>query len=250
VNIDDILEIRDGDDEIIKSFKLKDSLSLDVFEEHEDFFIMREDIRNKLLQIANEFLKTIDIDLFVYDVIMVGSLSNYNWSNYSDIDLHIVVNINDIFVKDNTIMKSIIIDFFKLKKSNWNKNHNIKIKDYDVELYIQDISEKSFSGGIYSILNNNWLIKPKKEIPIIDKSKILEKSEFFCNEIEKLEQSVNIEEVDKLVEKIKKFRKGGLETGGEFSYENLTFKLLRRNKCIEKLFEIKKKMIIKKYSIK
>jgi len=42
----------------------------------------------------------------------------------------------------------------------------------------------------------------------------------------------------RLKEKIKNFRKGGLEKGGEFSSENLSFKVLRRNGYLEKLGDI------------
>jgi len=55
--------------------------------------------------------------------------------------------------------------------------------------------------------------------------------------------------VDELKAKIKKFRQSGLESGGEYSYENLTFKLLRRNGYIEKLMGIKTSIRDKKLSL-
>jgi hypothetical protein len=58
-----------------------------------------------------------------------------------------------------------------------------------------------------------------------------------------------IKQVDELKNKLKKFRQTGLEVGGEYSYENLTFKLLRRNGYIEKLFDIKTKVRNKKLSL-
>ena len=56
-------------------------------------------------------------------------------------------------------------------------------------------------------------------------------------------------EVIKLKDKIKKFRQSGLDSGGEYSYENLTFKLLRRNGYIEKLMNIKSELRNKKLSL-
>jgi hypothetical protein len=56
-------------------------------------------------------------------------------------------------------------------------------------------------------------------------------------------------EIDVLKDKLKKFRQSGLEKGGEYSYENLTFKLLRRNGYIEKILTLKTDMIDKKLSI-
>ena len=40
-------------------------------------------------------------------------------------------------------------------------------------------------------------------------------------------------------EKLKNYRTAGLEKGGEFSYENLTFKFLRRNGYIDKIFNFR-----------
>ena len=55
--------------------------------------------------------------------------------------------------------------------------------------------------------------------------------------------------IDELRKKIKKFRQSGLDSGGEYSYENLTFKLLRRNGYIEKLMGIKTSIRNKKLSL-
>ena len=60
---------------------------------------------------------------------------------------------------------------------------------------------------------------------------------------EKLDDSEVIEKIDKLKNKLKKFRSAGLEKGGEYSYENLAFKFLRRNGYIKKLFELKNRLV-------
>ena len=57
------------------------------------------------------------------------------------------------------------------------------------------------------------------------------------------------EEINNLKDKIKRFRQSGLDDGGEYSYENLTFKLLRRNGYIEKLINLKSEVIDNKLSI-
>ena len=118
------------------------------------------------------------------------------------------------------------------------------LKGYDVEIYVQDISEKHLSSGVYSILNDNWVIEPQKGKKGIDVRKILEKGEEYAKIIDELikkkEKDDNVKsEVDDVKRKIKRFRQTGLEDGGEYSYENLTFKLLRRNGYIEKLINLK-----------
>jgi hypothetical protein len=58
-----------------------------------------------------------------------------------------------------------------------------------------------------------------------------------------------LDKIDKFKEKIKKYRSAGLEKDGEFSYENLVFKFLRRNGYIDKLFNFKNELIDKSLSL-
>jgi len=256
--IDEIIEDMEKDKEIVKSFVPKDSLPNDIFDKKNDTFILKEDIRDKLLQISNEFIEFIGVDFFIYDIILTGSLSNFNWSKYSDVDLHILVDYNE-FDNDGTNLiayHEIMKEFFDAKKQLWNKSTDIKIKNYEVELYIQGVDEKHLSTGVYSILNNEWVVQPKKLESAfdLDDRKILSKAEEYTKQIDQLvDYSENGEDVSddviNLKDKIKKFRQSGLDNGGEYSYENLTFKLLRRNGYIEKLMDIKTSIRNKKLSL-
>jgi hypothetical protein len=257
--LNELIEDIEKDKRILKSFKIKNSLSSDIFEKKNGSYILREDVREKLLKITDNFLEYLKIDFFVFDVHLTGSLSNYNWSKYSDVDLHIMYDINEIIPNNmnNDVYKKIIEEFFETKKKNWGLTTNIKIKNYEVELYVQDINDKSISSGIYSVLNNEWVIEPNKlKTPHdIDEKKILEKSNDFEKQIDDLVKDTKsgdekIKQVELIKNKLKKFRQSGLESGGEFSYENLTFKLLRRNGYIKKLMGIKTKVIDKELSIK
>jgi hypothetical protein len=55
--------------------------------------------------------------------------------------------------------------------------------------------------------------------------------------------------IQKYKDKIKKYRTCGLEKGGEYSPENLVFKILRRNGYIEKLYTKGNEIIDKKLSM-
>jgi peptidoglycan hydrolase-like protein with peptidoglycan-binding domain len=72
--------------------------------------------------------------------------------------------------------------------------------------------------------------------------------------VEETIQDEDIETAKKLIKKyttkIRKFRECGLEKGGEHSDENLVFKILRRNGYLEKIKEMKDKLIDKKLSLK
>jgi hypothetical protein len=145
-------------------------------------------------------------------------------------------------------------ELFDAKKYQYNDQHNIKIGGYDVELYVQDVDEKHLSSGVYSVLHDKWLVEPEKSNPKIDDRKIIEKGDEYSTQIDDLISKSKggedvSEEIDELKDKIKRFRQCGLDDGGEYSYENLTFKLLRRNGYIEKLINLKSEVADKKLSI-
>lgn len=245
---EELIEDRQGNEEIVKSFEPKDSLSNQIFDGSEGEFSMRGDIRKTLLKITDEFVDTLGIEFFIHDVILTGSLSNYNWSKYSDVDLHILIDF-----EETDYPVDLLKEFFDAKKNVWNEKHDIKLKGYDVELYVQDVNEPHISSGVYSVLHNKWVVEPKKETPDIDDRMIIQKGEEYAKKIEKLIKSPKNEDllnkIEDLRKKLKEFRQSGLESGGEYSYENLTFKLLRRNGYIEKLLKLKTKITDKKLSI-
>ena len=144
------------DNNIIKSFFSKDELNSKIWDENQK---LRKEVREKLLQTANEFIDFIGVPLLIEDVIFTGSLANYNWSEYSDIDLHVVCD----FIQFSDTELSLYEELFKVKKTIFNTNHDIKIFGYEVELYVQNASEAHFSSGVYSVLYDEWDVKPEKE---------------------------------------------------------------------------------------
>lgn len=245
---EDLIEDKELDKKIIKSFKSKNNLSENIFELVDGVYKMRGDVRKKLLEVSNDFIDTFGVEFFIHDVVLTGSLSNYNWSQFSDVDLHVLIDFEEL-----NYPEELIKEFFDAKKNVWNNNHDVKIKGFNVEVYVQNVNEEHISSGVYSVLHNEWIIEPKKEKPNIDDRKILEKGEEYAKKIDKLIQSGQkdntLQQIDILRKKLKEFRQSGLESGGEYSYENLTFKLLRRNGYIEKLLKLKTDIIDKKLSL-
>jgi len=245
---EELIEDRDTDKKIIKSFESKDSLSDNIFEKSGDDYVMRDDIQKKLLEISDNFIESLGVEFFIHDIVLTGSLANYNWSSFSDVDLHILIDFDEL-----EYPKDLVKEFFDAKKNVWNEKHNILVKGFDVELYVQDLNEPHVSSGVYSVLHKNWVVEPKIDSPSIDDRKILEKGEEYAKKIDLLIKSSKskdiLNRIDELRKKIKEFRQSGLEVGGEYSYENLTFKLLRRNGYIEKLLNLKNSITDKKLSI-
>jgi predicted nucleotidyltransferase len=205
------------------------------------------------LEISNIFLDFLSVDVIVTDIIMIGSLTNYNWSKYSDIDLHIVVNYSQF--PENA--KDLYVEFFDLKKIIFNQRHNIKMFGYDVECFVQNETETTFSSGIYSILYDMWVNEPKKEnMKNVDIELLKEKSKQWMRIIDGVLENIQDEDIEtakelikKYSDKLKRFRTCGLEKNGDYSSENLVFKTLRRNGYLEKLRTAKEKLVQKKLSI-
>ena len=244
---EELIEGKKKDKQIVKSFETKETLSDQIFEERKGHFVMRDEIKKRLLEVSNDFIESLGVEFFIHDIVLTGSLANYNWSQYSDVDLHILIDF-----EESKYEMDILKEFFDAKKNVWNEKHDIKIKGYDVEVYVQDVNEEHISSGVYSILHNKWIIEPEKDKPNIDDRKILEKGEEFGKKIDHLTKNpkdITIDQLEDLRKKIKEFRQSGLESGGEYSYENLTFKLLRRNGYIQKLLRLKTQLTDKKLSI-
>jgi hypothetical protein len=246
---EELIEDKKGDKKIIKSFKSKDTLSNQIFEGGKGKFLMRDDIKIALLKISDDFIESLGVEFFIHDIVLTGSLANYNWSNFSDVDLHIVID-----YKESKYNSEILKEFFDAKKNIWNEKHNIVIKGYDVELYVQDVNEEHVSSGVYSILHNKWIIEPEQKNPNIDDRMILQKGEEYMKKIDNIigkgMKGVDvINDIENIRTKIKSFRQSGLDSGGEYSYENLTFKLLRRNGYIGKLLKLKITLTDKKLSV-
>ncbi|CAB4130240.1 hypothetical protein UFOVP117_325 [uncultured Caudovirales phage] len=237
------------DNNIIKSFFSKDELNSKIWDENMQ---LRKDVREKLLQTANEFIDFIGVPLLIEDVIFTGSLANYNWSEYSDIDLHVVCD----FIQFSDTELSLYEELFKVKKTIFNTNHDIKIFGYEVELYVQNATEAHFSSGVYSVLYDEWDVKPEKEDSNIDTKILKLKINHWKSQIDTVVDNATEKDIDeareyikKFKEKLKKYRSSGLKKEGEYSYENLVFKYLRRSDYLEKLFNLENNLLDKELSL-
>ena len=218
----------------LSAFETQEDLNLKIWR---DNLTLKKEIREKLLKIAYDFYENLGLKAQILDITFTGSLANYNWSKYSDIDLHIIIDYKD--VDENVPM---VKDLLNLHRLRWNKKHNIKIKGFEVEIYIQNITETHASSGVYSIMKNNWVIKPTKIKPVVDQDLVFKKSKFIMDMINDIENLFYLKKYEEAVEasvklkdKIRNFRKAGLNKAGEFSVENLSFKTLRRNGYLNKL---------------
>lgn len=233
--------------DILKSFKPQSELNPKIWYLPNEKYMgdpegqkykMRPEVRKRLLEIAYQFLDYLKVDLIVTDIVLTGSLANYSWSKYSDFDIHIIANYNQFPQEQLELYK----ELFMLKKALFNKNHDIKLFGYETELYVEGEEDAHFSSGVYSLLYDEWQHKPEKENVKIDKETVKRKAQQWMDIIDGVLENIEDEDVDdakelieKYKEKLRKFRTCGLQKDGEYSSENLVFKILRRNGYLEKL---------------
>jgi len=195
---------------------------------------------SRLRLIAQNLIEDLDISKHLKDIIITGSIASYNWHKHSDIDLHIILDFEEI---DKNV--ELVRDFFTQKRMNWNRAHNIILGGHEVEIYFQDMKEDHKTAGIYSLVHSKWLQKPAKNNKEIDICAVKCKAESISKEIDlisylffqkKYREAYNL--AQEIKEKIKKLRKSGLDRVGIFSVENLAFKTLRNNEEISKLYTL------------
>jgi len=236
------------DDLDFSSFKIKKILNPEVWNDENN---IKPEIKDLLIEIAKKYYETLSLNTPILDITLTGSLANYNWSKYSDFDLHIIINTKKFGDKEDLIK-----DLIDSKTRAWNDNHDIKIKGYDVEVYIQGNDQEHHSTGVYSLMGEKWLLKPEKINPTIDKKSVKSKYKLIIDTLSDIKkqnkkgnEEVVVNRLQKLKDRIKKMRQAGLESGGEFSPENIAFKLLRRNEIMTQISDLMDKTFDKSMSL-
>jgi hypothetical protein len=203
---------------------------------------LKSEVRTALLRIADKFVDFIKLpdSVPIEYRVLTGSNANYSYSNHSDLDLHIIID-----------TPSEIKDFLNSRKALWSLTHHPTIYQYPVECYVQDSKEEFIGSGIYDITNYKWIHHPDYVTDLhIDQYAVEVKAKDFMNQIDSVISSgADDAVVDDLKKKIRDFRKTGLESGGEFSVENVTFKELRNNGYLEKLANYERELDDKELSL-
>jgi hypothetical protein len=189
---------------------------------------LRPEVKDKLLKIAQAFEEFVGVELDVVDITVTGSNANYTWTKYSDLDLHLIV--------PGTPTDS-ERELYSAKKSLWAEQHTITIKSLPVECYVQGQDEPHHSTGVYSITKQRWLVTPKKVKPDVDDAAVEAKKAALMAAVETALLSKDLTKLRAVKDKITQMRKAGLERAGEWSVENLVFKILRNLGVIDQITE-------------
>ena len=191
---------------------------------------LRPEVRDTLLQIAEDFQEFLGVNGYELDDITIsGSNAAYTYTENSDIDLHLVADMS------KSKKSEIYRELFDAKKYQYNDLHDYRIGPHEVEVYVHDADQEHISQGIYSILNNDWVSVPTRRQIEIDDMSVSSKFEDVKNRIKTAIDSGDLEHMNRLAKKIGEMRKSGLSKTGEFGPENLAFKILRNTGWLEQL---------------
>jgi hypothetical protein len=199
-----------------------DELNPKIFQDN----MMRPEIREGLLKIAQHFEEFIGVKLNIVDITVSGSNAAFSYTEQSDLDLHLVVEVPD---------EPEYAELLDAKKNVYNAKHDIKVKGIDVELYAQPADQKHHSLGIYSVMNDSWVSEPTQQQVDINENDVRDKYKNYRDRIRVVLKDNDLDTADEMWNDVSRMRKAGLASHGEFGTENLVFKMLRGQGWLEKL---------------
>ena len=190
-------------------------------------------VREKLMDFGKAFADYAEIpEQGIVDILMLGGNAGYNYTKYSDIDVHLVVDPK--YVPDCD--PELIDDYFMDKKTLWELTHNVTIYGVKAEPYIErpKVTRKK-SQGVYSLMKKTWIQEPERIEDDVDEKEIEKKVNNFKTKIDALIKSENADALKELVKKLRDSRSVSLQKYGEYGVENMVFKELRNQGYIDKV---------------
>lgn len=208
--------------------KFHDTLNPNLFRDDR----LLPDVRYKLLRIARDFMEHMGVEMTgVRDITMSGSNAAYTYTPHSDIDVAIVVDYAKF--RDDEVYR----ELFLAKRLLFNDGHDILVRGYRVEMYVQDAAKQVKSLGEYSLLRDRWIQHPIKRRANLDQTVTRHKFDKLVQVAELALRSSDLDRVNRLLDILWNYRKAGLDANGEFGPENLVYKALRTQGVLDRLHD-------------
>jgi len=193
---------------------------------------LKEPVRDALLRIAADFKEFIDVPFDIVDVVITGGNANYNYTEHSDIDLHLIADFGSVTCDREAA------ELFDTKRHLYKKTYDVNIHGIPVELYVEDKDHPAVSSGSYSILHDKWMSVPNPDLPDYDEDAVEEMAEVWKGVLDHAMDTASLDACRTAVDLLRKYRKLGLGTAqGEFSVPNLVYKSLRNDHTLGNITE-------------
>ena len=203
---------------------------------------LRPEIKEKIMELVNEFNSTLDIPLTILDINIVGSNASYNYTDKSDVDVHIVTNFEE-YGYPKEFIEAAMNSF----KTNFNNKYDIEYGGYNVEIYVEDVKSSPQSNGIYSVVRDEWIKEPVKLQPI--EIELEPELTEFTDKINQILISGTEEDIINVIDDLYLLRRNFLVLDGEFGKGNLIFKTIRNEGLLDELKERRVELASKELSI-
>lgn len=190
---------------------------------------LKPDVKEALLKVAETFKQKLDLPFEPVDIYFTGSNANYNYNDQSDIDLHLVFDFEKAGMNAEMLSK-----YLKEAKTVFNSQYDIKVKGLPVEVGCENTAEPLVTSGIYSVLNDNWVVQPTNNYPA-DASFEQAQYDEITNEIEDAIETKDSSTIGALWKMLGALRKDSLASEGEYGKGNLLFKKLRNMDYLKRL---------------
>lgn len=206
---------------------------------------LKPEVRGALIRIAEDFKEFVDIDFTVVDVVITGSNVNYNYTNKSDIDLHLITDYGSVACDRE------VAELFDTKRHLYAEQHDIEIFGIPVGLYVEDQDHPGVSAGSYSILDDQWITEPTKQQPNYDLAEVEKMTEVWTTVLKHAMKTGDLHTSRSVLQLLRKYRQLGLkQPEGEFSTANLVYKVLRNNDTLAGITALVDRLHDKNLSLK
>jgi hypothetical protein len=205
---------------------------------------LKGEVKTALLRIAEDFLDYVDVPVKVVDVVIAGGNANYTYTNKSDLDLHIIADV------EATKCDREAMELFDAKRLLYKKEHDISVKSIPVELYIEDHRTPAVSAA-YSLLKDRWIREPQQARQEWDKESVNKMVEVWKTLFAAAIKTGDLQTCRSVLKLLREYRKKGLKTAeGEYSVANLVYKSLRNDQTLEGLVTLVNKLHDRELSLK
>jgi len=212
--------------QIIPAIELHDSLNPKIWTGEN----LRPEVRAALIKIAESFQQFVDVPFQVEDIIVTGSNANFTYTEHSDLDLHLIVDLDRVECAREAE------ELFDTKRLLFKREHAITIRDIPVEIYVENTNEP-VKGAVYSLSQNSWITPPEQQDqPDVDFDAVVRMTRIWGRLIQRAVIHADLPTCERLMTLLRQYRRMGLNTpAGEFSKGNLVYKSLRNSGSVEAL---------------
>ena len=215
---------------LAESLEKHDTLNQSIWNGEE----LKEDVKGAIKEIVQKYVEDSEILSMedIIDIELLGSNASYNYTAYSDLDIHLVVNMEALST-DPTLLQIAC----NAEKALFNKAYNFMIKGVEVELYVEDVKAATASNGIYSVSKDEWIKKPEPiDIPdFIDDDEYLAILDNWMIKAKGALNTTSSQEIQQFINELYNLRRLSIMTDGEYAKGNLVFKEIRNAGLLQEL---------------